>query len=125
MEMECLSGDTKINDTKKTNEVPTSSWFSCCNPNKKENTPENQITPEKTDVNLGSDAFKMKIEELERKVEEAEEENKTLTQEKSEAEETINTLTKEKYEAEAMYKLKVASLESEVAKLKEELSKIE
>ena len=46
----------------------------------------------------------------------AEETINTLTKEKSEATETINTLTKE-------HKLKVETLESEIAKLREELSK--
>ena len=53
----------------------------------------------------------------------AEETINTLTKEKSEAEETINTLTKEKSEATKEYKLKVETLQSEIAKLREELSK--
>ena len=55
---------------------------------------------------------------------------KTLTKEKSEAEETINNLTKalklyfkEKSEAAKESKLNAERLESEVAKLREELSK--
>ena len=89
----------------------------------------NTETQQETEVNLDevskieassdeTQTLKGKNEVLERKFEKAEETISTLTKEKFEAEETINTLTKE-------YKLKVETLEFEVAKLKEEISKKE
>ena len=136
MEMNSLTEDHK-SDTAENNEGSSRSWFSCCNPNNGENTSEDLLIPEETfeteiEVDEDPNAFKMKIEVLERKVEDAEETINTLTKEKSEAEERNKTLTKEVKTAEeraeaetAEYKSKVETLESKVTKLKEKLSKKE
>ena len=63
------------------------------------------------------------IKTLTKEKSEALETNINLTKEKSEAAETINTLAKERAEAAEEHKLKVETLESQIAKLREELSK--
>ena len=63
------------------------------------------------------------INTLTKEKSEAEETINTLTREKSEALETVKTLTKERAEAAEEHKLKVETLETEIAKLREELSK--
>ena len=137
--MESLIGHTKA-DKNENSGVSSCSLFSCCNVITEDNTDTSvEQLNFKTDIDLDeeSDALKLKVDVLERKVEEAEEKINTitkekteatetistLTKEKSEAEETINTLTKEKSEATKEYKLKVETLQSEIAKLREELSK--
>ena len=130
MEMKSLTEDHKA-DTEEKNEGSSRSWFSCCNPNNGENTSEDLPIPEETfetqtEVDQDPDAFKMKIEVLERKVEDAEETINTLKKEKTDAK-----LAEERAEAEkikavertAEYKRKVEAVENEVAKLKLELSK--
>ena len=109
--MESLTGDSKADNTEN-NAVSSCSLFSCFNVITEDNTD----TPEEEE----EEDF------LKRRVEKAEEKISILTKEKSEAAETINTLTKEKSEAEETakgHKLKVETLESEIAKLREELSK--
>ena len=116
--MESLTGDSKPDNTEN-NAVSSCSLFSCCNVITKDSTdtPENQLTlTTNTDLNEESNALEIEVDALERRVEEAEEKINVLTKEKSAAAETINTLTKE-------HKLRVETLESENAKLREELSK--
>ena len=126
--MESLTGDSKAYNTEN-NAVSSCSLFRCCNVITEDNTdtPENQLTLT-TDNNgdENSNALKIEVDALKRRVEEAEEKINILTKEKSEAKETINTLTKEKFEAQEIakgHKLKVETLETEIAKLREELSK--
>ena len=85
--MESLTGNSKANNTED-NAVSSFSLFSDCNVITEDNTdtPVDQLTFN-TDVHVDeeSDALKIKVDVLERKVEEAEQIIKTLTKEKSEA----------------------------------------
>ena len=115
------------------NEESSCSWLSCCNLTTEDSTttPEAQLTTTvtfKTDTE--DDALQMRVGVLQRKVDHTEKKIKRLTKQKTLAEETINTLTEgakiseKRAEAEsAEYKLKVETLESEIAKLREELFK--
>ena len=81
-------------------------------------------TPKKV-VNL-DEVFKREADEHE--IETLKRKNEVIERKFEKAEETINsikTLIKEKSEAEEINKLKVETLEHEVAKLREELSKKE
>ena len=126
MEMESLTGDITEDST----DVTSSGTAG-------RDEEEDRKADEDEEDETQTESLIKKNEALQREFEKAEEVINTLTKEKSEAEETINTLTREKSEAletvktltkeraEAAeeHKLKVETLESEIAKLREALSK--
>ena len=95
MEMKNLTEDHKA-DTAEINEGSSRSWFSCCNPNNGENTSEDLLIPEETfetETDVDQDPDALKMK--------------------------IEVLERKVEAAE----VRERSLESEVAKLRDELSK--